>query len=436
MTGTRDEAAERPGTGGSWFKRMRPNERRTFWACFAGWATDATDVQIFSLLIPVLVSTGFLTGTGQSGLIATITLLSSSVGGWIAGILADRIGRVRTLQLTIAWYSFFTLLCAVAWDPVSLGVFRALMGLGFGGEWAVGAVLMAETVRADVRGRAVGTVQSGWAIGWAVAVGLFVLTSTLLPPEYAWRALFALGFLPAVLVIFIRRGVQEPQVRRAAPTTSASGGVLKIFSPPYLGRTLACSLLAVGAQGGYYALTTFLPKFLADTRGLKVLALGSTLFLVISGAFVGYLIGAQLTDRLGRRRTLMVTAAGAFVVVLPFLLLDLGPALFTVLCFPLGLFSSAYFSAIGPLFSEQYPTELRASGQGFCYNFGRGIGALFPFAVGVLATPLGIATAIAIFAGVAYALLGIMAALVRERTDVDLDAIDEPTGGVRPASGT
>lgn len=427
MTDTRDDTAERPPAGGSWYRRMRPNERRTFWASFAGWATDAFDVQIFSLLIPVLVSTRFLSGTGQSGLIATITLLSSAVGGWIAGILADRIGRVKTLQLTIAWYSFFTLLCAVAWDPVSLGVFRALMGLGFGGEWAVGAVLMAEAVRADVRGRAVGTVQSGWAVGWAVAVAMFVLTSTLLPPEYAWRALFALGFLPAVLVVYVRRRVQEPQVHRSAPTESTSGGLLKIFSPPFLGRTVACSLLATGAQGGYYALTTFLPKFLSDTRGLKILALGGSLFLVIAGAFCGYLIGAQLTDRLGRRRTLMITAAGAFAVVLPFLLLDLGPALFTVLCFPLGLFGSAYFSAIGPLFSEQYPTELRASGQGFCYNFGRGIGALFPLAVGVLAGTLGIATAIAIFAGVAYALLGVMAALVKERADVDLDAVETAT---------
>ena len=163
-------------TDGRWYRSMSPRERRTFWACFGGWATDAMDVQIYSLLIPVLLSIGLLASNAQPGLIGTVTLLCSAVGGWAAGVLADRYGRALMLQIAVAWFSVFTLLCAFAQDFTQLLVFRGLMGFGFGGEWAVGAILIGETVRAQYRGRAVGTVQSGWAVGWGVAVGLFVLT--------------------------------------------------------------------------------------------------------------------------------------------------------------------------------------------------------------------------------------------------------------------
>lgn len=149
----------------SWFRSMTGRERRTFWGCFGGWVVDAMDVQIYSLVIPVLLASHFLVDKGQAGLIGTATLLSSAVGGWLAGALCDRIGRVRVLQITVLWFSFFTLLCGLAQDPTQLLIFRALMGFGFGGEWVAGAVLMGETVRARFRGRAVGTVQSGWAVG-------------------------------------------------------------------------------------------------------------------------------------------------------------------------------------------------------------------------------------------------------------------------------
>jgi MFS family permease len=374
---------------------------------------------MFSLLIPLLLSTHFLHASAQAGLIGTVTLLSSAVGGWLAGILADRYGRVRMLKITVVWFSVFTALCGVAQDPVQLGVLRALMGVGFGGEWAIGAVLMAETVRSGIRGRAIGTVQSGWAVGWAVAVGLFVLVSALVPPEWAWRTLFILGVLPALLVFYLRRNVPEPELTRGRERTPLRLS-LKIFGPELIRRTLLCCLLGVGAQGGYYALTTWLPQFLAAERGLKILALGSTLALIIAGAFTGYLLGAWLADAIGRRNTLIVASVGAFLIVIPFVLLDTNTTVFTLLCFPLGLFSSAYFSAIGPLLSEQFPTEVRANGQGFCYNFGRGIGALFPLAVGALADQIGIALAIAVFTGAAYTLLGVSAVLIRERRGTEL----------------
>jgi MFS family permease len=384
------------------------------------------DVQIYSLVIPVLLSVHLLADRSEAGLIGTVTLLSSALGGWLAGALSDRLGRVRVLQLTILWFSFFTLLCGFAQDGTQLLVFRALMGFGFGGEWVAGAVLMGETVRAQFRGRAVGSVQSGWAVGWGLAVLLSVLTEQLFAPEMAWRVLFGLGVLPALLVLYIRRHVTEPPLLRAeagaagppgdaaAEAAGTKAGFLAIFAPPQLPVTVLCALVGVGAQGGYYAVTTWLPQFLAAERGLSILARGGTLALVIVGAFCGYLFGAWLSDRLGRRWAIVLCAVCSLAIVIPYTTGGLPGPLFTALCFPLGFFSASYFGGLGALFTEQFPTALRGSGQGFAYNFGRGVGAVFPFLVGVLADALSIGFAIALFAGAAYAVMAVAALLLPE----------------------
>lgn len=434
MSQTEPAAPARPRW---WFLTMNHTERRTFWACFAGWGLDALDVQFFSLVVPTLLGVHFLADKSEAGLIATVTLVCSAVGGWIAGALADRVGRVRMLQVTVAWFAVFTLLCGFAGNGTQLLVFRALMGFGFGGEWAVGAVLAAETIRARYRGRAVGTVQSAWAIGWAVAVGVFMLVSALTPDSWTWRIVFFVGVLPAVLAFVLRRYVPEPAI--AARATGASGrfslrDTLAIFGPGLWRRTLLCALLATGAQGGYYALTTWLPQFLVAQRGLALLALGGTLGIVIAGAFVGYLTGAWLADRIGRRGTLILTSILAFVIVIPFVTVDFSTWAFDILAFPLGFVSSAYFSAIGPLFSEQFPTAVRGSGQGFTYNFGRGVGAAFPVLVGVLADRIGISIAIAAFTALAYALMAVCAIILHEAPGVSLDEIaPEPAPAPTPA---
>lgn len=419
-----DAGEEQVDTGRIWYSSLSRRERRTFWGCFSGWATDAFDVQVYSLAIPVLISIGFLSGTAEAGLIGTAALLSSSVGGWLAGVLSDRIGRVRTLQLTILWFAFFTGLSGLAMNADQLLVARALMGFGFGGEWAAGAVLMGETIRSRYRGRALGAVQSGWAIGWGVAVVASTLVFASLDPEIAWRVLFFLGLLPALLVVFLRRHVPEPEVRTAAATgqTAPGGGgnFLGIFGPGLRKRTAICALLCIGAQGGYYSLVTFLPQFLASARNLKIYALGGTLALVIAGAFAGYLFGAWLTDKIGRRPMIVSTALAAFLIVLPMTALDLPTGVFTVLCFPLGFFASAYLSTMGSVLAEQFPTPVRGSGMGFSYNFGRGIGALFPFFVGYLAEVLGLGVSIAVFAGLAYGTMIVAALLLKETRGVEL----------------
>src|SRR3978361_1972272 len=200
----------------AFYKDMTVPERRTFWACAAGWALDGMDFMIYPLVIGTIIKL-WNVDPGPAGLAGTVTLLASAIGGWLGGYLADRIGRVRTLQLTILWFSLFSLVCAFVQNFDQLLIARALLGLGFGGEWAAGAGLMGEAIRPQYRGRAVGSVQSGWAVGWGLAVLSQAVLFSYLPPEIAWRWMFAIGALPALLVFYLRRHVKEPE-RSAAST--------------------------------------------------------------------------------------------------------------------------------------------------------------------------------------------------------------------------
>jgi len=407
------------------FRGMTPPERKTFWACFLGWALDAMDFMIYPLVIGTIIAL-WQVDRGAAGLAVTVTLLFSAVGGWIAGYISDRLGRVRTLQITIIWFSVFTLLCALAQDFTQLIILRALLGLGFGGEWAAGAILIGETIRPAYRGRAVGSVQSGWALGWGVAVLLQAVTFSLAPPETAWRIMFALGAVPALLVFFLRRHVKEPEVavRARANTTGDQPSIWEIFSPGILRTTLLAALLGTGAQGGYYAVTTWLPTYLRVDRGLTVLNSTSYLAVLIAGSFTGYIVGAWLADRIGRRMLFISFAILASLLVLAYTEMPLSNGVMLVLGFPLGFCASAYFSGMGAFFTELFPTRLRGSGQGFAYNFGRGIGALFPTLVGYLSATMSLATAIAIFAILAYGLMLIAALLLPETRGRVLDTND------------
>ncbi len=294
----------------AWFSDLTTRERRTMTACFGGWSLDALDVQVFSFVIPSLLALWKITA-GQAGELATVTLLVSAFGGWLAGAACDRFGRVRVLQVTIVWYAVFTFLCGFAQNFEQLFIFRALQGLGFGGEWAAGAVLMGEVIRDKYRGRAVGIVQTGWSIGWGAAALLYTILIATLPEALAWRALFWIGILPAGLVFWIRRFVEEPVLnqRHAAPA-----GILHIFSalkPPYLSTTWRVALMVAGAQGGSYALTIWLPTYLKTVRHISSVGTGSYLMVLILGAFFGFVSGAYLADGIGRKPTFMISAIGS-----------------------------------------------------------------------------------------------------------------------------
>jgi MFS family permease len=390
----------------AFYRDMNGPERHTFWACAAGWALDGMDFQIYPLVIGTIIAL-WKVDAGSAGLAGTVTLLSSAIGGWLAGYIADRIGRVRTLQFTILWFSFFSLLCAVVQSFDQLLIARALLGLGFGGEWAAGAVLMGEAIRPQYRGRAVGSVQSGWAVGWGLAVLSQAILFSLLPAETAWRWMFVIGALPALLVFYLRQYVNEPEIAAATRVKQQAAGdqppLWEIFSPSILKTTILAALMATGCQGGYYAITFWVPRFLTTERKLSIVSSTGYLSALIIGSFIGYLVGAWLADRIGRRKLFLIFSLGAIAVVLLYTQLTLPNEALWVLGFPLGFFASGYFSGMGAFLTELYPTRLRGSGQGFCYNFGRGIGALFPFLVGALSTTTSLANAIAIFAVAAYA---------------------------------
>ncbi|KVC48169.1 MFS transporter [Burkholderia diffusa] len=415
---------ERNGLFG-WYAHAQPRERRAFWSCKVGYMLDGMDTQMLSFVIPTLVATWGIS-LADAGFIGTMTLLASALGGWIAGILSDRIGRVRTLQLTVLWFAVFTALCGLAQNYHQLLAARALMGFGFGGEWTAGAVLIGEVIRARDRGKAVGLVQSGWAIGWGLSALLYALLFSVLPAELAWRALFLVGLAPALLVVVIRRYVKEPDVYAKEKATQAKVAdaprLTEIFAPKLLSTTLRAALLTTGAQGGYYAITTWLPTFLKTERHLTVMGTGGYLAMIIFGSWVGYLTSAYLTDRLGRKPNFILFALGSMVIAFSYTSLNLTNASMLWLGFPLGFFASGIFSGMGAFLTELFPTRVRGSGQGFCYNVGRAIGALFPFLIGALSKQYGLGMSIGIFAVAAYGVVIVAALTLPETRGRELDA--------------
>jgi MFS family permease len=392
-----------------WISDLSESEFATMFATFMGWTLDGMDVMVFSFVLPTLIATWHVT-RGQAGLLGTSALVISSVGGWAAGLLADRWGRVRILKLTILWFAFFTFLSGFTNSFHQLLIVRGLQGLGFGGEWAVGSVLIGETVRAQHRGKAVGVVQSGWAIGWALAALAYTILFLFLPAELAWRVMFWIGILPALLVFYIQRHVHEPEVFKAKREVQLAEGnshFLQIFGAQLWRTTFLASAVALGVQGGYYAITTWLPLYLKTSRGLSVLDTSTYLFVVIVGSFAGYLVSAHLTDSLGRKRTLVLFAAFSLLTVFFYTSVPVSNSTMLVLGFPLGFFASGSFSPIGAFFTELFPTSVRGAGQGFSYNLGRGVGALFPALVGYMSSRISLAHAIAFFSVTAYALMTI-----------------------------
>ncbi len=381
----------------AWFGDLNSRERRTMIACFGGWSLDALDVQIFSFVIPSLLAVWGIT-TAEAGVLATVTLVVSSFGGWLAGALSDRFGRVRILQITIVWYAFFTFLCGFADNFNQLFWLKALQGLGFGGEWAAGAVLMGEVIRDKYRGRAVGIVQTGWSIGWGTAALLYTILSANLPDTLTWKVMFWIGLAPAGLVFWIRRYVDEPPVQSRVASQAGFMHLFSALKPPYLSTTWRVAMMVTGAQGSSYAITTFLPTYLKTVRHLTSVGTGSYLMVLILGAFFGFVSGAYLADAIGRKSTFMVSAIGSVILMLIYLYAPLSNDMILPVGFFLGYINLMMFSPMGSFMTELFPTDVRGVGQGFCYNAGRGIGAVFPALVGFLSARLGLGDAIAVFA--------------------------------------
>ena len=394
-----------------WLQKTTAGERRALLAAYAGYGLDGFDFMIYSFIIPTLLSLWSIS-KAEAGYIASGTLITSAIGGWAAGVLADRYGRARILQLTVLWFAAFTFLSGFTHSFAQLFFTRAMQGFGFGGEWAVGSVLVAEIIDARHRGKAAGLVQSSWSVGWAAAALAFWAVSSLAPPQWAWKIVFWLGLLPGLLIIYIRRRVSEPPIylkmraKRLAAHGSAPrrGEYLDIFRGSLLRTTLLATLLSTGMLGAYYSVTTWLPTFLATERHLSVGGTTSYVLMVIVGSLAGYLTSGWLADWMGRRRGFIVFACCAAVLIVLYTRLPVAGGMFLI-GFPLGFFVLGIFSGMGACLAELYPGAVRGSGQGFSYSVGRGIGGFCPSLIGVLSSHLSLSDAIAGFTIAAYAVV-------------------------------
>jgi MFS family permease len=392
----------------AWYRGSTPEARRALGAACLGWMLDSFDVNLYALVLAaVMADLGF--GKAMAGLIGSSTLVASALGGILFGMIADRYGRTRALIGSILIYSIFTGACGLAQTAWHLMAFRALLGIGMGGEWACGAALVSETWPAAHRGKALGIVQSSWAVGFAAAA----IVTQLVLPIWGWRAAFFVGILPALVAAWVRRSVKEPEVWQKAHAASASpaarGRLRDIFRGPMLRLTVFITLMNACTLYAYWAFTQWVPAYLelSPARGGRGRGSYKTLLVVAMnvGMWFGYVTFGLVSDRLGRKRTYVtyVLAAAFFVVAYasfrtPMALLALGPFV--------GFFGAGHFSGFGAVTAEIYPTNIRATAQGFTYNLGRIASAAAPWTVGTLADSRGFPTAFAT-AAAAFALAAV-----------------------------
>jgi MFS family permease len=386
------------------FAEITPAQWRTLLAAMLGWMLDAMDVMLYSFALVSIQQEFSLSGT-QSGLLTTAMLFAAALGGILAGYLADRIGRTRVLMASILIYSLFTAAIATATSFEQLLFWRVLVGIGLGAEWSAGTVLVAESWPARHRGKAIAITQSGWAIGYILAS----LLAAAILPVYGWRPLFAIGILPALLTLWIRRAVPEPAAWSPAAPRQPLGS---LWRPPLRRYVLVSVSMASLILFAYWGLFTWVPAYLAspvDKGGAGLSVVRSTGFIIPMqlGALAGYLCFGFLADRFGRRPVFVGFLLGAAVVTYlygglaqsPGLLLALGPLV--------GFFGHGYYSAFGAILSELFPSGIRATAQGLCYNGGRVVSALAPAGIGFLADRQGIGAALAMTAAF-FALGGLL----------------------------
>jgi MFS family permease len=399
-----------------WYRTVTREQWRVLLAAKFGWMLDAMDFMLYTMAVGQLrMYFGF--GDDTAGMLGTVTLVMSGVGGAIFGYVADRFGRTRALMGTILIFSFASLGAATSQTVIQLLFWRAVLGIGMGGEWASGAVLVSETWPAHLRNKAISIMQSGWALGYMMASisAAIILGSPSLGAD-AWRWLFLVGVVPAFFTLWIRRYVREPDSWAKKPQkTGGPNPFAVIFGPGLIRRTLLIIALGSAVQFANWGLFFWLPSFLARPieqggAGMDVRSSLPWILVVQLGAYVGYLTFGFIADRIGRRQAFVLYMVSAAVLVpiygqmarSPFVLLLLGPLI--------GYFGYGYFSMFGGFVAELYPAAVRATGQGTSENIGRMAGAIAPYTIGMIATLPGIGIGLALSVTSAFFLLA--AALV------------------------
>jgi MFS family permease len=375
-----------------WPASVTPDQRGSLIAGGLGWLLDAMDVMLYSLVLAHLMrDLGMSKPT--AGLLNSLTLVASAIGGALFGFLADRVGRTRALMLSILIYSLASGACGLSTTIVQLGFFRFVLGLGMGGEWTAGAALIAETWPPEHRGKALGLMQSAWAIGEIVAAG--VVAAVL--PSFGWRAVFFVGVLPALVVFWIRKDVPESALWLAGRQTRTRVPLRTLWRKDLRRNGALATAMNACSMFGYWGLFTWIPAYLAlpvseGGRGLDLTTTTAWLVVMGVGKWLGYVLFGFSADRFGRRRayvTYLLTAA----LLVPLYGLAAQPAWLLVLGPLVAFFGTGYFSGFAALTSELFPTEVRATAMGLSYNIGRGLSAFAPLAVGALAVRFGLGAA-------------------------------------------
>ena len=402
-----------------WWREADRRARHAFVAAAMGWMLDSFDVMLYAIVLAALIGDPVLhLSFRTAGILGSVTLLAAAAGGVAFGVIADRIGRKRALMAAILVYSIFTAACGFAQSAIQLAVFRVLLGLGMGGEWATGVALVSESFPARHRGKALAFVQSSWAIGY----GLAALVNLIVMPIWGWRGVFFVGVLPALFTTWIRRKVEEPKIWRETPA-SERGRIGMLFAPDIAKVTVFITLMNACTLFGWWGLNSWVPGYLAldpARGGIGLSSSAMSLFVIAmqSGMWLGYVSFGFIADAIGRKKTYVMYVLAASVL-LPLYGFLKAPALLFVLGPFVAFFGTGYYSGFGAVIAELYPTPVRATAAGVCYNTGRIASAAAPFVVGSLADSHGFFAAFAV-AGAAFLLAAVMWIRIPETRNAEL----------------